>query len=143
MFHQSTVNVLTSSRVYSLLPPCIYPRLLPCICAFLVTAMHVQIWRLACGSEDVTQYNTWKVGPFVERQKVFASLQHKAAPPYKAVSKKDIRSLILCSTRLPHHKTVSEKDIRSSQHTRLLPAIFVYHVLKATCCWPRFVGLLE
>ena len=26
----------------------------------------------------------------------------------------DIRSLILCSTKLPHHKAVSEKDTRSS-----------------------------
>jgi len=49
------VNVLAPSSVYSLLLSCMYPRLPSCICVFHVTAMHVQ--RLACGSEDVTQYN--------------------------------------------------------------------------------------
>jgi len=41
LFNQSTVNVLAPSIVYSLLPPCIYHRLLSYICVFLVTAMHV------------------------------------------------------------------------------------------------------
>jgi len=38
---QSAVNALASSSIYSLLPQCIYPRLLSCICVFLITAMHV------------------------------------------------------------------------------------------------------
>ena len=34
------VNVFAPSSVYSLLPPCMYPRLPSCICVFHVTAMH-------------------------------------------------------------------------------------------------------
>jgi len=60
VFHQSTVNELAPSSVYSILPQCIYPHLLSCICVFLFTAMHV-VWRFACGSEDVT-HNTVAIG---------------------------------------------------------------------------------
>jgi len=46
VFHQSTVNALAPSSVYSILPHSIHPRLLSCICVFfLFTAMHVK--RLA------------------------------------------------------------------------------------------------
>jgi len=34
VFHQSLVNALARSSVYSVLPQCIYPRLLSCICVF-------------------------------------------------------------------------------------------------------------
>jgi len=34
------VNVFAPSNVYSLLPRCMYPRLLSYICVFHVTAMH-------------------------------------------------------------------------------------------------------
>ena len=44
VFHQSTVNALALSSVYSILPQCIHPRLISCICVFLFlfTAMHVK-----------------------------------------------------------------------------------------------------
>jgi len=45
----------------------------------------------------------------------------------------DIRSFLLCSTRLPKHKAVSEKDVSSSQHKA------VSHSFRLS----RFVGLLE
>jgi len=48
------------------------------------------------------------------------------------VDPQDIRSLLLCSTRLPQHK-VSKKDIRSSQHKA------ASHNFRLS----RFVGLLE
>jgi len=34
VYHQSTVNALAPSSIYSILPQCIYPRLLSCICVF-------------------------------------------------------------------------------------------------------------
>ena len=49
-----------------------------------------------------------------------------------------IRSLLLCSTRLPRHKAVSEKDIRFSQHkgasNKFRLTRFVNNVLLATFC---------
>jgi len=51
------VNVFAPSSIYSLLPPRMHPRLPSCICVFHVTAM-LKFKCLACGSEDVTQYNT-------------------------------------------------------------------------------------
>ena len=59
VFHQSTVNALAPSSVYSILPQGIYPRLLSCICGFfLFAAMHVKslafcVWEW----RRYTQYN--------------------------------------------------------------------------------------
>jgi len=63
------VNVFAPSNVYSLLPRCMYPRLPSCTCIlvflhvfayFMLLRCMLKFKRLACGSDDVTQYNTIK-----------------------------------------------------------------------------------
>jgi len=41
----------------SLVPSHIYLRVLSCNCVFLTTATHALVQHVACGSEDVIQYN--------------------------------------------------------------------------------------
>ena len=54
VFHQS--KCIWPSRVYSLLPPCMYPRLHVFAFSMLLRCM-LKFKRLACGFEDVTHYN--------------------------------------------------------------------------------------
>jgi len=65
VFHQIKC-VFEPSSIYSLLRPCMYPRLSSCICVFHVTVLRcmLKFKRLACGSDDVTQYKTVRIKGF-------------------------------------------------------------------------------
>ena len=62
------VILLALSRAYFLLPAYIYLRVLSCTCFSLVTAMHAQVYCVACESEEIMQYNSMETAATSESE---------------------------------------------------------------------------